>query len=387
MAIGSGAQSRTPFSFSLLPQLSGSTPLELHNDTTATNTAVTNATTTSTTTTTTTTGIIVDTNGTSINNSNSSIVGTETMTEESGVNSSNSSIVGNETMTEGFGVNNNSDINANECEDPQGVLQDLLSSFTITWPAKADNTTAEDDISSITNTPSTRAIQTLLDHVEAGEWNPCNNTPDQVTQRYALLVWYQSTQGPLGWIQSRHWASNHSECEWYGVTCNNRHQVTALTLGMYIISNRPMMSIRTHCFQHHLTYFYCFSSTDVINLQGTIPSELQGLSHLQRFQVYNNALSGTLPTDVWSYWPNLQLVDIESNVLQGTIPTEGLEQLTDLQTWRVSGNQFVGTLPATLAGATALRELWAGQNDLEGSIPAEWEALTNIGTCNDGGYT
>ena len=51
--------------------------------------------------------------------------------------------------------------------------------------------------------------------------------------RYALAVFYFATNG-MNWYNSENWLSNKSECEWFGVKCNDVSlMMNSLRLGEY----------------------------------------------------------------------------------------------------------------------------------------------------------
>lgn len=96
------------------------------------------------------------------------------------------------------------------------------------------------------------------------------------------------------------------------------------------------------------------------------------------FDIFENAVGGTIPS-VISQLPSLKLFDIEKNTFTGPafIDLSG----STLESYRVSFNKLSGTVPDLTATPT-LREVWAADNTLSGTIPASIGVLSDLGTCN-----
>jgi hypothetical protein len=93
----------------------------------------------------------------------------------------------------------------------------------------------------------------------------------EITQRYVLNTIYYSSTGDE-WTDKKGWTTASDICDdkatksWFGITCKNK-QVTFIELG----DN---------------------------NLVGTIPSEIRGLSSLNKYDVNKNTLFGAIPTTI-----------------------------------------------------------------------------------------
>ena len=97
--------------------------------------------------------------------------------------------------------------------------------------------------------------------------------------------------------------------------------------------------------------------------------------------LFNN-LEGAIP-DVLTEMPNLVVFDVEQNRLVGPAFVN-LTGLTALESYRVSFNELTGHMPSEIfTDLPALRELFAANNTLVGSIPGEIGEAANLGTSRD----
>ena len=124
------------------------------------------------------------------------------------------------------------------------------------------------------------------------------------------------------------------------------------------------------------------------NLSGEIP-DLSKLEKLRVLGLYQNNLSGTIPdldkltelTSLLLYWNNLsgeipdlskleklRILRLFENNLSGTIPD--LAGLDDMRTIELNLNRLTGGIPSSLSDLTELQDLFLGDNELSGEIPA-----------------
>lgn len=104
-------------------------------------------------------------------------------------------------------------------------------------------------------------------------------------------------------------------------------------------------------------------------LDGPIPISLTELTSVVQIELYNNTLTGVLPSTGWSNMTALRRVDASMNRLTGTIPTE-LCQLP-LESLNLYENSFQGGLHESIANSPNLYELRLFQNRLKGSLPKD----------------
>ena len=127
------------------------------------------------------------------------------------------------------------------------------------------------------------------------------------SERTVLLNFYASTNG-AAWTNSTNWnGAVGTECTWVGIICDAGPTVTFIWLN----GN---------------------------NLTGTLPSDLNNLTNLAVFHVYNNQLTGTIPA--LTGLTSLTHFDASSNQLTGPIPA--LTGLTNVQYFRARVNQLTG---------------------------------------------
>ena len=201
------------------------------------------------------------------------------------------------------------------------------------------------------NTPQANAFDWLL-MTDTGT-DPCDSL--QVVQRYALAVFYESTNGD-DWVVNDGWLSESRVCDWFEVGC------LADGLTVYQID--------------------LFDN----NLSGTLPTELGALSTMLGFNVFLNSLTGTVP-NYFSTWPSLVLFDVENNTLTGDpllwlgneINSNDDEDnlVPDLRFYRTSFNQFQGSItPAALRQLSGVEHLWIAGNQYSGELPSDLGQLT-----------
>ena len=92
------------------------------------------------------------------------------------------------------------------------------------------------------------------------------------------------------------------------------------------------------------------------------------MTSLQRLYLYDNQLTGTIPSELGSL-TSLLYLSLWSNQLTGAIPSE-LGDLTNLQRLYLYDNQLTGTIPSELGSLTSLLYLSLWSNQLTGAIPA-----------------
>ena len=159
-------------------------------------------------------------------------------------------------------------------------------------------------------------------------------------QRYVLATLYFSTRGDRWHRCSRMddygcnevsslFLSGKGECEWHGIECANGI-VTRIDLS----GN---------------------------NLRGAIPPEVEYLEGLQDLLLFNNSLTGVLPTPPSA----IKSIILHDNKLAGTIPD--LNQLLHLHTFQANNNYLKGSLPTNLPHS--LHTFRVNSNRLIGSIP------------------
>ena len=91
------------------------------------------------------------------------------------------------------------------------------------------------------------------------------------------------------------------------------------------------------------------------------------LATLERLRLFNNQLTGPIPTWLGNL-ANLEVLSLRENQLTGEIPAE-LGSLSNLTNLNLSRNQLTGEIPAELGSLTNLVHLVLSGNQLTGCIP------------------
>ncbi|KAF9664132.1 hypothetical protein SADUNF_Sadunf17G0124400 [Salix dunnii] len=162
----------------------------------------------------------------------------------------------------------------------------------------------------------------------------------------------------LGW-------SDPDPCNWNHVVCSDEKRVTRIQIGRQ-------------------------------NLQGTLPSNLQNLTQLERLELQYNNISGPLPSlnglsslqvillsynkfisvpsDFFTGLSSLQSVEIDNNPFSNWVIPESIKNASALQNFSASSANISGSIPGffgpdSFSGLTILRLAF---NDLEGELPASF---------------
>ena len=151
-------------------------------------------------------------------------------------------------------------------------------------------------------------------------------------EKQALLDLYIATNGEA-WTNT--WDINIPVSEWQGVTVKD-NKVTGISL--------------------------LFN-----NINGTIPSSIGDLEHLQVLELAFNGLKGTIPSSIGNL-NQLEVLSFNGNFLIGEIPSS-IGNLSKLQELHVSSNKLSGDLPNSIGALKNLVVLNVFDNDLTGIIP------------------
>ena len=108
-------------------------------------------------------------------------------------------------------------------------------------------------------------------------------------ERQALIDLYNSTNGN-DWNFNMYWLGDSgTECNWYGIVCNDSYNIEAL----HLFSN---------------------------NLNGEIPSSVKNLTYLKSLLLHNNTLFGSIPEEIFML-VNLESITFYNNKLATNIFT------------------------------------------------------------------
>ncbi|OVA09135.1 Protein kinase domain [Macleaya cordata] len=108
-----------------------------------------------------------------------------------------------------------------------------------------------------------------------------------------------------------------------------------------------------------------------MKLQGKIPESLRYCQSLQMLELSDNAISGTIPSQICEWLPYLVHLDLSRNDLSGSIPPE-LVNCKYLNTLILKDNRLSGSIPYQLSRLGRLKKLSVANNDLSGQIPSSF---------------
>ncbi|KAJ6295453.1 hypothetical protein OIU78_023466 [Salix suchowensis] len=124
----------------------------------------------------------------------------------------------------------------------------------------------------------------------------------------------------------------------------------------------------------HITHLKVYG----LDISGEIPSELFVLKELVKLDFGQNILNGTIPAEIeqLSHLQNLSCMLIAVESVDRF--RENLQNLKSLQTLWASDNLFTGKLPDFFGALTELRNLRLQGTLLEGPIPSSFSALKKL---------
>lgn len=138
-----------------------------------------------------------------------------------------------------------------------------------------------------------------------------------------------SPSEPLGW-------SDPDPCKWRHVVCSEEKRVTRIQIG------------------HQ-------------DIQGTLPSNLQNLTELERLELQWNKISGPLPS--LSGLSSLRVLMLSNNQFS-SIPGDFFTGMTSLQSAEIDNNPFSAwQIPEALRNASGLQNFSANSANITGKVP------------------
>ncbi|CAO2152438.1 unnamed protein product [Urochloa humidicola] len=173
-----------------------------------------------------------------------------------------------------------------------------------------------------------------------------------------------------GALQSWSAANAGAVCAWTGVHCAGARVVAVDLANMNVSSGMPV-SVRLPP---------SLDALERLSLAGNgIAGEVtaSSLPSLRHVNLSGNALTGGL--DGWDFpsLPALEVFDVYDNNLSSTLPTN-LAAAPRLRHVDLGGNYFTGDIPASYGGMAAVEYLSLNGNNLQGRIPAELGNLTTL---------
>ncbi|CAN6293295.1 unnamed protein product [Urochloa humidicola] len=165
-------------------------------------------------------------------------------------------------------------------------------------------------------------------------------------------------------------------CSWRGVSCDPHGRVVGVdvagaglagTLGALDLSSLPSLAT-LNLSSNALTgpfFFFPRSNTSA------------PLLSVRSVDLSNNNLSGSIPTTLPAYMPNLERLNLSYNQFAGGIPAS-LGDVSGLRELDLSSNPLGGTIPAALGKLLSLEHLNVTLTQLGSTIPRELSLCANL---------
>eukprot|EP00029_Vermamoeba_vermiformis_P005230 TRINITY_DN1754_c0_g4_i3.p1 TRINITY_DN1754_c0_g4~~TRINITY_DN1754_c0_g4_i3.p1 ORF type:complete len:766 (+),score=63.35 TRINITY_DN1754_c0_g4_i3:1-2298(+) len=179
------------------------------------------------------------------------------------------------------------------------------------------------------------------------------------TALHALRLFYNSTNGPY-WDNNTGWVTTDDFCLWYGITCQDGI-VTKINL-----SNNSVQGFIPGNFT--IPFRETLQELDLSSnhLFGSLPTDFTALRRVNKINLSDNILSGSLPQITEATFPMLHHLDLSSNHIEGSIPSIFVS-LATLKYLNLSTNMLDGTIPnMERTPPTVVDFSW---NYLQGSVP------------------
>lgn len=167
------------------------------------------------------------------------------------------------------------------------------------------------------------------------------HSDERILQRYMLAIFYYSTMNEVHQHCCEHdfVNSNKHECKWNfefhngkfgGASCDNPHYPDTVT---------------------RLDF-------EGMELTGSIPFEIKGLTKLEFLSLSNNKLGGSIPYDSITSMTDLSHLFLSKNRLTGpAISSSHIGKLVNLRALFIDNNNLSGTIPKSLGSLTLLDKL------------------------------
>ncbi|GEM_PF-208128 len=112
-------------------------------------------------------------------------------------------------------------------------------------------------------------------------------------------------------------------------------------------------------------------------LKGVLPPELGNLTAIERLDLSNNELSGSIPSSLsGNFLTKLKYLDLSANSFTGSIPAQ-IGSISTLEKLNLSNNQLEGSIPDKIIDLDKLEILRLNNNNLEGTVPNKFTTATD----------
>ncbi|XP_068310617.1 MDIS1-interacting receptor like kinase 2-like [Pyrus communis] len=193
-----------------------------------------------------------------------------------------------------------------------------------------------------------------------------NSTEPEVLLKWKASFRNQTQNNLTSWTNP-----NEAPCNtWIGVSCNSDGSVNRLNLTNSGIQGTllefPFMSLPNLAYVD-LSYNELFDQ---------IPPEISSLTKLIYFDTSYNQMSGKIPPEI-GLLTNLQVLHLNANKFNGSIPQE-IGRLKFVYELSLYSNNLEGSIPASVGNLSQLTSLLLFGNQLSGLIPPEIGNLSKL---------
>lgn len=197
------------------------------------------------------------------------------------------------------------------------------------------------------------------------------------TDGEALFLFKSGTvKDPNGVLST--WQLNRNVCDWYGVSCtsgrvyqlNLTNSHLSGSLSFYALASLDMLSLLNLSFNS-----FFINSTSLLQLP-------HGLTHLD---LSFSGLTGVIPENFPSVYPNISYIDLSHNNLTGSIPKNLLANSENLQVLDLSFNNLTSNISdfnVQKYSCMNLLHFDLSMNHLTDQIPYSISNCTNLKTLN-----
>mmetsp|Transcript_10836 Transcript_10836/g.23809 ORF Transcript_10836/g.23809 Transcript_10836/m.23809 type:complete len:461 (-) Transcript_10836:105-1487(-) len=233
-----------------------------------------------------------------------------------------------------------------------------------------EGTVVDSSSLSIPSSPQSRAAEWIL-HSDPARLCTSDVFAEKIAQRFILAIYYFATGGDTAWKEQRGFMESKDECLWGGVTCkeNGAGFIQKLNMDENNLSGSLPLEL-------YSLYNLTDIALDSNNLTGSISSSIAQLPLLEVLDLDKNNLSGSIPSSIYNL-TSLKVLDINDNKLTGTLSSH-LENLSNLVFIQLHNNFFYGEIPNSIGNLSSLDTLLLHGNDFFGTVPQTVCGLQNL---------
>jgi len=201
--------------------------------------------------------------------------------------------------------------------------------------------------------------------------DPSTIVYSSIVQRYALATFWYSTSsianiytGPIGWKNATGWLTRESECNWFGIECDNRGAITRISLPNNDVCGKVPHEIKILAD----TISYLDISVNPISSKNLELSWIGDMTELTTLDIHlcNFEFDG-LPSYL-SKLTKLEVLDVSYTLFFGPMNGNIFQNLTNLIYIDISGNSYSSSFPLELASQPSLKYAYAEFTHLSGDL-------------------